>query len=198
MPPNGPLTAITESSRGIRQFHAVFAVGVGSGDQKGGGGQPKSVSPRSRREWRMSDPPWKRIPGSGKNFQRVDELLFEGKAVPENLRLVNIEEKKARISESQISQIRADLKAMEQEGVLNDPKRVTGLAKGLQECLIEPNFVGLKYYRIYLTDERMWASLTNTLVFTGISVGVELVLGIAIALLINRQFVGRGWCGPRC
>lgn len=69
---------------------------------------------------------------------------------------------------------------------------MTGLAKGLQECLIEPNFVGLKYYRIYLTDERMWASLTNTLVFTGISVGVELVLGIAIALLINRQFVGRG------
>ena len=84
------------------------------------------------------------------------------------------------------------------EGVLNHPKRVTGLAKGLQECLIEPNFVGLKYYRIYLTDERMWASLTNTLVFTGISVGVELVLGIAIALLINRRLSVGGWCGPRC
>ncbi|MFD1408575.1 carbohydrate ABC transporter permease [Kroppenstedtia eburnea] len=126
------------------------------------------------------------------NFKRVDDLLFEGKAVPESLRLVDIEEQKARAAGEQVTQIREDLKAMEQEGILNQPKRVTGLAKGLQECLIEPNFVGLKYYRIYLTDERMWASLTNTIVFTGISVGVELVLGIAIALLINRQFVGRG------
>jgi multiple sugar transport system permease protein len=38
----------------------------------------------------------------------------------------------------------------------------------------------------------LWASLTNTLTFTIISVGLELVLGLMIALVINRSFRGRG------
>ncbi|MFD1428433.1 carbohydrate ABC transporter permease [Kroppenstedtia sanguinis] len=126
------------------------------------------------------------------NFKKVDDLLFEGQSVPENLSRVELDKKQAQTTEKQVTQIRSDLKAMEREGLLHQPKRVTGLANGLQKCLIEPNFVGLKYYRIYLTDERMWASLANTFIFTGISVAVELVLGIAVALLINRQFVGRG------
>jgi multiple sugar transport system permease protein len=38
----------------------------------------------------------------------------------------------------------------------------------------------------------MWKAIGNTTTFTIISVLVELVLGLAIALLINKAFIGRG------
>jgi ABC-type sugar transport system permease subunit len=55
-------------------------------------------------------------------------------------------------------------------------------------------FVGLQNYVDLLQDSegRLLASLANTLNFTVISVSLELVLGVLIALLIHREFVGRG------
>jgi multiple sugar transport system permease protein len=53
-------------------------------------------------------------------------------------------------------------------------------------------FVGFQHYLTVSTDPRFWASLWNTLYFTFFSVLLELVLGFAIALLVNRSFVGRG------
>ncbi len=69
---------------------------------------------------------------------------------------------------------------------------MTGLANGLSGAVIEPNFVGLAHYKNYLSDARLWKALWNTTVFTVISVSIELVLGLAIALLINKAFFGRG------
>lgn len=57
---------------------------------------------------------------------------------------------------------------------------------------LQPEFVGLANYERILGDGRFWQSLGNTLLFTGCSVGLELVLGLAIALLLNRSFRGRG------
>jgi multiple sugar transport system permease protein len=52
------------------------------------------------------------------------------------------------------------------------------------------NFVGLDNYVELLTSERFQVSLWNTLVFTIGAVTVELVLGIGLALVVNR--LGRG------
>jgi multiple sugar transport system permease protein len=41
-------------------------------------------------------------------------------------------------------------------------------------------------------DRRLWESLKTTLAFTGASVSLELVLGLALALLLSRPFKGRG------
>ena len=41
-------------------------------------------------------------------------------------------------------------------------------------------------------DGRWWAALRNTAVFTGASVALEAVLGVAIALLLHMRFRGRG------
>jgi len=41
-------------------------------------------------------------------------------------------------------------------------------------------------------DGRWWTSLGNTAVFTGSSLVAEMVLGVAIALLLQRRFRGRG------
>ncbi len=61
-----------------------------------------------------------------------------------------------------------------------------------QGSILEPNFVGLKNYTTYLGDGRTWTAMLNTLLFTVVTVGVELAVGLAVALLINRVFIGRG------
>ncbi len=55
------------------------------------------------------------------------------------------------------------------------------------------HFVGLENYRFLIIDPRFWNSLGNTVYFTLVSVALEVVLGLAIALLLDRSFKGRGW-----
>jgi N,N'-diacetylchitobiose transport system permease protein len=47
-------------------------------------------------------------------------------------------------------------------------------------------FVGLRNFTHVLTDSTFWTVALRTLVFTVVNVGLSLVLGIAIALLLNR------------
>lgn len=50
----------------------------------------------------------------------------------------------------------------------------------------ERTFVGLANYASLLGSELWWQSLLNTLIITGSSVAIELVLGMALALLMHR------------
>jgi multiple sugar transport system permease protein len=52
-------------------------------------------------------------------------------------------------------------------------------------------FVGLDHFAFLATDPRFWNAARVTLVFTGVSVALELVLGMAAALALQRQRVGR-------
>src|SRR5699024_4011919 len=54
------------------------------------------------------------------------------------------------------------------------------------ESILKFNFIGIDNYKKYFQDKRMWLSLGNTTFFTVVSVAFELVLGMLIALLINR------------
>jgi ABC-type sugar transport system permease subunit len=53
-------------------------------------------------------------------------------------------------------------------------------------------FVGLQNYIHLLSDDRTLNALWNTVIFTVSSVSLEFVFGLAIALLIHRNFFGRG------
>jgi multiple sugar transport system permease protein len=53
-------------------------------------------------------------------------------------------------------------------------------------------FVGLSNYVDVLTSSTWWTDVFNTLFITVISVGIELVLGMAIALVMHRAIFGRG------
>jgi ABC-type sugar transport system permease subunit len=53
-------------------------------------------------------------------------------------------------------------------------------------------FVGLENYGEALRDPRFWGSLGHTAFFTVSSVGLELFIGLALALALNRAFRGRG------
>ena len=53
-------------------------------------------------------------------------------------------------------------------------------------------FIGVENYVFLLRDERFWNALRNTVYFTAVSVSLELVLGLCIAMLLNRHFRGKG------
>ena len=52
--------------------------------------------------------------------------------------------------------------------------------------------VGLSNYEFFYTDPAFWPALLNTLILVGSVLAISVVLGLSIALLINRPFWGRG------
>jgi len=54
-----------------------------------------------------------------------------------------------------------------------------------------PQFIGLANYKDVLHDERFLNSVWRTVVFSGIAITLETVLGVSLAVLINRKFHGR-------
>lgn len=54
-----------------------------------------------------------------------------------------------------------------------------------------PTFIGPGNYEKLLGDERFRGAIGRTLYFTVIAVSVEVVLGVAIAFILNREFRGR-------
>jgi len=57
---------------------------------------------------------------------------------------------------------------------------------------LQPVFSGLSNYQRMIGDGRFWQSLWNTSVFTIASVVLELLLGLGVALVLNKSFFGRG------
>lgn len=53
-------------------------------------------------------------------------------------------------------------------------------------------FIGLSNYEFFWTDPSFFPALLNTLVLVGSVLFITVVFGLAISLLINREFLGRG------
>ena len=53
-------------------------------------------------------------------------------------------------------------------------------------------FAGLSHYLALWADPRFWRSLTNTCYFTVVSVFLEIVLGLGVALVLQQAFPARG------
>jgi sorbitol/mannitol transport system permease protein len=56
----------------------------------------------------------------------------------------------------------------------------------------EKDFLGLANYEFFFTDPDFFASVSNTLLLLGSVIAITVVLGIALALLVNEAFPGRG------
>ena len=54
-----------------------------------------------------------------------------------------------------------------------------------------PQFIGLSNYVNILHEERFRNAVWRTIVFSGIAIVLETLLGVALAVLINRKFYGR-------
>lgn len=58
--------------------------------------------------------------------------------------------------------------------------------------MLPATFLGAGNYLTLLSSPRFWHALWVTVYFTALAVGGELVFGVAIALLLHREFRGRG------
>ena len=61
--------------------------------------------------------------------------------------------------------------------------------------LMQPDqsgFVGLDNFEYFITDPSFGTAVGNTLVLLGSVIAITVALGVAIALLINEPFAGRG------
>jgi len=52
-------------------------------------------------------------------------------------------------------------------------------------------FVGLEHYQWLFNSEAFWNALSVTLIYTFVSVPIELVFGLGLALLLDRDFKGK-------
>ncbi|MFD1539476.1 carbohydrate ABC transporter permease [Nonomuraea guangzhouensis] len=57
---------------------------------------------------------------------------------------------------------------------------------------LDDGFAGLDNYRALLADEQFWRSLRFTAQWVVVEVGLQFMFGLALALVLNRTFVGRG------
>jgi multiple sugar transport system permease protein len=54
-------------------------------------------------------------------------------------------------------------------------------------------FIGLRNYSVILTDSLWWSAMLNTVLITLVTVGVELVIGFALAMVMHKVL---GWLRP--
>lgn len=112
-----------------------------------------------------------------------------------SIKYVTIDKNVAQSSHSALVDIRNNIsKINDDKKIAVNVQKAGGLIEELRDSVIMPNFVGLDNYKYYLdtNNKDFWRALGYTFEFTIISVFLELVLGIIIALIINKPFKGRG------
>ena len=75
---------------------------------------------------------------------------------------------------------------------LQTPGKAEAYLAEMRSCIVGTNFIGLVGYQKLLQDNRFFTALKNTLVFTVISVAIELVLGMALAIIMDKAIRGIG------
>ncbi|RDU36575.1 sugar ABC transporter permease [Neobacillus piezotolerans] len=133
-------------------------------------------------------------PGLEEKYNKVNDIIASFKPVTDaKLKYSKLESKVAADYSAVLEKADNKLDRLEfgpeEEAIAADLKEQLKETKG---AILQSNFIGFKNYMNYFQDQRMWQSIANTTIFTVISVFIELVIGLMIALLLNRVFLGRG------
>ncbi|WP_010631714.1 carbohydrate ABC transporter permease [Sporolactobacillus vineae] len=72
-------------------------------------------------------------------------------------------------------------------------KNLAQVIKGYKESFIKSNFIGFRGYAQALTDPRLGNALWKTTLFTVVSVFIEFVLGLFLAMIMNKAIRGQGF-----
>ncbi|MDY0404871.1 ABC transporter permease subunit [Virgibacillus sp. 179-BFC.A HS] len=131
-----------------------------------------------------------------KKVEKVNDLLMAYKPVNDSeLKYQQVDNDFAAAYRKALSSYQHDLEniaeSLDGKEVQSDFQQTAELG-ATNRSILKSNFIGVDNYKKYFKDKRMWRSLGNTTLFTVISVFFELVLGLLVALLINRAFKGRG------
>ncbi|WP_276210969.1 carbohydrate ABC transporter permease [Heyndrickxia coagulans] len=71
-------------------------------------------------------------------------------------------------------------------------KNLSKIVKDFKSSFVPSNFIGFKSYKEALHDKRLGHALWNTVLFTVVSVFLEFVLGLGLAMIMNKAFRGKG------
>ncbi|MED4935243.1 sugar ABC transporter permease [Heyndrickxia coagulans] len=71
-------------------------------------------------------------------------------------------------------------------------KNLSKIVKDFKSSFVPSNFTGFKSYKEALHDKRLGHALWNTVLFTVVSVSLEFVLGLGLAMIMNKAFKGQG------
>lgn len=71
-------------------------------------------------------------------------------------------------------------------------KNLAKIAGDYKKSFIVSNFIGFKGYVQAFTDQRLGSALWNTTLFTVVSVFFEFVLGLFLAMIMNKTIKGQG------
>ncbi|MUV36776.1 sn-glycerol-3-phosphate transport system permease protein UgpA [Lentibacillus sp. JNUCC-1] len=76
---------------------------------------------------------------------------------------------------------------------LEHGENLPALVDDFNNSIIPSNFTGLSAYKEALGDARIRTALWNTVLFTTVSVAFEFVLGLGLALILNKAIFGQGF-----
>ncbi|WP_353947832.1 sugar ABC transporter permease [Sporolactobacillus sp. Y61] len=85
------------------------------------------------------------------------------------------------------------VQALNEEYHTKNGKNLIKIVRDYDRSFIESNFIGFKGYAKAFTDRRLSMTLWNTTIFTFISVLFEFVLGLALAMIMNKAIRGQGF-----
>lgn len=71
-------------------------------------------------------------------------------------------------------------------------ENMTTIFGDLNGTLVQSNFIGASNYTKLVADSRFWYALLHTVVFMVLSVALEFVLGMCLALIMNKAMRGIG------
>ncbi|MDN3017527.1 ABC transporter permease subunit [Paenibacillus sp. BSR1-1] len=167
-----------------------FLIGAIDNEIKNGNGAEELQSIKEKLQ--SLDKKLQRNSNINAKYDSINDRLMNFEQVNPDVSITEIDRNMAKEYEKTAKIINDKIKKMSVSIKFSQEKKLTGLAAGFGDALIQPNFIGLQHYKDNLTTSRMWKAIGNTTTFTIISVLIELVLGLAIALLINKAFFGRG------
>lgn len=126
-------------------------------------------------------------------MERVDALAVKYAAIGD---VTKVSAAEADEISKAVGEIKASVQAVyaRNEGVsfYNGWEKLNTIFGEMDSCLISSNFTGLSAYAKLLNDTRFFHSLKSTAIFTVISVSLELVFGMGLALIMNQAIKGIG------
>lgn len=131
--------------------------------------------------------------GLESQYNAAFEIMLSMKPVlDENIRVKLISEESGKELSAIYSEFKSELTNLYKLTQDREVKLAYQITDDILGSFRPPNFIGLNNYKELLSDSRLGLSFLNTVNFAVFAVFFELVFGIALAMLMNMGFKGRG------
>jgi multiple sugar transport system permease protein len=122
----------------------------------------------------------------------IQNLEFVGKQYEDNTGVIKISSDQMEEIDHLYKETLAIVTDINSKYELIHEENLPLLVGDIHNSIIPSNFIGLQGYKKALSDDRIGIALSNTVLFTVVSVAFELVLGLGLALILNKAIFGQG------